>query len=115
MREGDHVIATMAEHNSVRRPLEYMRRIRNVEVDYVPVNAAGDIDLVQLERLFRPNTRLVVCTHSSNLLGSILPIGEISLISRKYGATFLVDAAQSAGIMPVDAAARYRYAGVSRT
>ncbi|WP_431523707.1 aminotransferase class V-fold PLP-dependent enzyme [Paenibacillus pabuli] len=102
LREGDHVIATMAEHNSVRRPLEYMRRVRHVEVDYVPVNAAGVIDLVQLERMFRPNTRLVVCTHSSNLLGSILPIGEISLICRKHGATFLVDAAQSAGIMPVN-------------
>lgn len=43
LREGDHAIATMAEHNSVRRPLEYMRRSRNVEVDYVPVNAVGEI------------------------------------------------------------------------
>ncbi|WP_440114992.1 aminotransferase class V-fold PLP-dependent enzyme [Paenibacillus sp. QZ-Y1] len=102
LREGDHVIATMAEHNSVRRPLEYMRRLRNVEVDYVPVNAAGSIDLVQMERMFRSNTRLVVCTHSSNLLGSILPIGEISLMCQKHQATLLVDAAQSAGVMPVD-------------
>lgn len=102
LREGDHVIATMAEHNSVRRPLEYMRRIRNVEVDYVPVNAAGQIDLAQFTRLFRPNTRLVVCTHSSNLLGSILPIGEIALMCQKHQVTLLVDAAQSAGILPVD-------------
>ncbi|RAI94225.1 cysteine desulfurase family protein [Paenibacillus pabuli] len=102
LREGDHVIATMAEHNSVRRPLEYMRRSRNVEVDYVPVNAAGQIDLVQFARLFRSNTRLVVCTHSSNLLGSILPIGEIALMCQKHQVTFLVDAAQSAGIIPVD-------------
>ncbi|PQP84112.1 cysteine desulfurase [Paenibacillus sp. PCH8] len=102
LREGDHVIATMAEHNSVRRPLEYMRRSRNVDVDYVPVNAAGEIDLVQMERMFRSNTRLVVCTHSSNLLGSILPIGEISLLCRKYQAILLVDSAQSAGVMPVD-------------
>lgn len=102
LREGDHVIATMAEHNSVRRPLEYMRRSRNVEVDYVPVNAAGQIDLVQFARLFRSNTRLVVCTHSSNLLGSILPIGEIALMCQKHQVTLLVDAAQSAGIIPVD-------------
>ncbi|WP_408893380.1 aminotransferase class V-fold PLP-dependent enzyme [Paenibacillus taichungensis] len=102
LREGDHVIATMAEHNSVRRPLEYMRKSRNVEVDYVPVNAAGEIDLVQFARLFRSNTRLVVCTHSSNLLGSILPIGEIALMCQKHQVTFLVDAAQSAGIIPVD-------------
>lgn len=102
LREGDHVIATMAEHNSVRRPLEYLRRSRNVEVDYVPVNAAGEIDLVQFARLFRSNTRLVVCTHSSNLLGSILPIGEIALMCQKHQVTLLVDAAQSAGIIPVD-------------
>jgi cysteine desulfurase family protein len=102
LREGDHVIATMAEHNSVRRPLEYMRRSRNVEVDYVPVNAAGQIDLTQFARLFRSNTRLVVCTHSSNLLGSILPIGEIALMCQKHKVTLLVDAAQSAGILPVD-------------
>ncbi|WP_433749258.1 aminotransferase class V-fold PLP-dependent enzyme [Paenibacillus amylolyticus] len=102
LREGDHVIATMAEHNSVRRPLEYMRRLRNVEIDYVPVNAAGAIDLMQMERMFRSNTRLVVCTHSSNLLGSILPIGEISLQCRKHRAILLVDAAQSAGVMPVN-------------
>lgn len=102
LKEGDHVIATMAEHNSVRRPLEYMRRLRNVEIDYVPVNAAGAIDLMQMERMFRSNTRLVVCTHSSNLLGSILPIGEISLLCRKHRAILLVDAAQSAGVMPVN-------------
>ncbi|HBU83589.1 MAG TPA: aminotransferase class V-fold PLP-dependent enzyme [Paenibacillus sp.] len=102
LREGDHVIATMAEHNSVRRPLEYMRRSRNVEVDYVPVNAAGQIDLAQFAVLFRPNTRLVVCTHSSNLLGSILPIGEIALMCQKHQVTLLIDAAQSAGILPVD-------------
>ncbi|WP_405158242.1 aminotransferase class V-fold PLP-dependent enzyme [Paenibacillus sp. FSL H8-0283] len=102
LREGDHVIATMAEHNSVRRPLEYMRRLRNVEIDYVTVDAAGAIDLMQMERMFRSNTRLVVCTHSSNLLGSILPIGEISLLCRKHQAILLVDAAQSAGVIPVN-------------
>ncbi|MEY8739122.1 aminotransferase class V-fold PLP-dependent enzyme [Paenibacillus tundrae] len=102
LREGDHVIATMAEHNSVRRPLEYMRRSRNVTVDYVKVDAMGAVDLLQLEKMFRPNTRMVVCTHSSNLLGSILPVGEISQMCRKRQIPLLVDAAQSAGVMPVD-------------
>ncbi|WP_338541197.1 aminotransferase class V-fold PLP-dependent enzyme [Paenibacillus tundrae] len=102
LREGDHVIATMAEHNSVRRPLEYMRRSRNVTVDYVKVNAMGAVDLLELKKMFRPNTRLVVCTHSSNLLGSILPVGEISEMCRKRQIPLLVDAAQSAGVMPVD-------------
>lgn len=102
LQEGDHVIATMAEHNSVRRPLEFLRRQGKIEVDYVPVTAYGAIDLKQMERMFRKNTRLVVCTHSSNLLGSILPIGEISELCRQHHALLLVDAAQSVGVMPVD-------------
>lgn len=102
LQEGDHVIATMAEHNSVRRPLEFLRRQGKIEVDYVPVTASGVMDLKQMEGIFRKNTRLVVCTHSSNLLGSILPIGEISELCRQHQALLLVDAAQSVGIMPVD-------------
>ena len=92
----------MAEHNSVRRPLEFLRRQGKIEVDYVTVTASGVVDLKQMEQMFRKNTRLVVCTHSSNLLGSILPIAEISELCRQHQALLLVDAAQSAGIMPVD-------------
>lgn len=102
LRQGDHVIATMAEHNSVRRPLEFLRMQGKIEVDYVPVDASGVIELKKMEHMFRKNTRLVVCTHSSNLLGSILPIGEIAQLCRKHGSILLVDAAQSAGILPID-------------
>ncbi|MBB6024739.1 cysteine desulfurase family protein [Paenibacillus sp. JGP012] len=102
LRQGDHVIATMAEHNSVRRPLEFLRMQGKIEVDYVPVDASGVMDLKKMERMFRKNTRLVVCTHSSNLLGSILPVGEIAELCHKHRAIFLVDAAQSAGILPID-------------
>ena len=102
LQEGDHVIATMAEHNSVRRPLEFLRSQGKIEVDYVSVDAAGLINLKAMEQIFRKNTRLVVCTHSSNLLGSILPIGDIAQLCRKYKALLLVDAAQSAGVMPLE-------------
>ncbi|WP_434748654.1 aminotransferase class V-fold PLP-dependent enzyme [Paenibacillus amylolyticus] len=102
LRDGDHVIATMAEHNSVRRPLEFLRRQGKIEVDYVPVTASGIMDMKKMEQMFRKNTRLVVCTHSSNLLGSILPIEEISQLCHTYQALLLVDAAQSAGVIPVD-------------
>ncbi|MGQ8875567.1 aminotransferase class V-fold PLP-dependent enzyme [Paenibacillus sp. TSA_86.1] len=102
LRDGDHVIATMAEHNSVRRPLEFLRRLGKIEVDYVPVTASGNMDLKKMKQMFRKNTRLVVCTHSSNLLGSILPIEEISQLCHTYQALLLVDAAQSAGVIPVD-------------
>lgn len=105
LREGDHVIATMTEHNSVRRPLEYLRKTKAVEVDYLKVDTRGRVDLHELTRLFRPETKMVVCCHSSNVLGSILPIGEIGSIAKDHGALFLVDAAQSAGVVGINAAA----------
>lgn len=105
LRPGDHVIATMIEHNSVRRPLEYMRREQGVRVDYVRVDEEGRIDLDELASLCRTDTRLIVCNHSSNLLGSLLPVADIAEIARSRGALLLVDAAQSAGVMDIDVGA----------
>lgn len=105
LHRGDHVVSTMTEHNSVRRPLEYLRRTLGIEVDYVQVDQQGELDLVELKSMMRPNTRMVICNHSSNLLGSILPVGEIGDIAKSHGAVFLVDAAQSAGSLPIDVTA----------
>lgn len=102
LKPGDHVIATMVEHNSVRRPLEYLKRTQGIKVDYLSLNSEGELDLAELERAFRPDTKLLVCAHSSNLLGSILPIGEMSQIAHEHGALILVDAAQTAGGYPID-------------
>lgn len=102
LRQGDHVIATMTEHNSVRRPLEYLRRTQGIAVDYVRVNREGQLDLQELQRAFKHNTKMVICNHSSNLLGSILPVGDIGDIAKSHGAVFLVDGAQSAGILDID-------------
>ncbi|GIP50990.1 MULTISPECIES: aminotransferase class V-fold PLP-dependent enzyme [Paenibacillus] len=102
LKPGDHVIATMVEHNSVRRPLEYLKRTQGIQVDYLALNSEGELDLAELERAFRPETKLLVCAHSSNLLGSILPVGEMSRIAHEHGALILVDAAQTAGRYPVD-------------
>lgn len=102
LKSGDHVISTMTEHNSVRRPLEYLRRTLGISVDYLKVNSEGEMDLGALRRAFRSNTKMVICNHSSNLLGSILPIGDIGDITKSHGALFLVDAAQSAGVLDID-------------
>ncbi len=102
LQPGDHVIATMIEHNSVRRPLEYMRRVHGIEVDYVPADETGAIHLDELAELCGSKTRLIVCSHSSNLLGNILPVADIAEIARQCGAVFLVDAAQSAGVLDID-------------
>lgn len=101
LHEGDHVIATMIEHNSVRRPLEYLKRTRGIQVEYVAVDEEGQLDLQLIERAFRSNTRLVVCSHSSNLLGSIIPIMELGRMVKEKGAVLLVDAAQSAGMLDI--------------
>lgn len=101
LREGDHVIATMIEHNSVRRPLEYLKRTRGIQVDYISVDGEGQLDMQLMEGAFRSNTRLVVCSHSSNLLGSIIPLVEIGELVKRKGAVLLVDAAQSAGMLDI--------------
>ena len=102
LKPGDHVVATMIEHNSVRRPLEYLKRTKGISVDYVEVNAEGEVNLEAVKCAFRSQTRMLICSHSSNLLGSILPIDKLGIIAHDHGAVFLVDAAQTAGVYPVD-------------
>lgn len=106
-REGDHVISTTYEHNSVRRPLEYIAREYGVQVTYIEPNHNGQLDLQGLEQMMSSKTKLIVATHVSNLTGSILPIGEIGAIARKKGVAFLVDASQSAGAIPINVEAMH--------
>ncbi len=101
VRPGDHVIATMTEHNSVWRPLEALKRSIGVTVTYVPVNEYGQLELHEVEQAFTAQTRLLICNHSSNLLGSILPVAELAQLAHRHGARILVDIAQSAGHIPV--------------
>ncbi len=103
VKPGDHVITTMLEHNSVRRPLEYLKRTSNIEVDYVPVEPSGEMDFQALKGLFRSNTRVVIATHSSNLLGCILSIRELAELAHEHGAVMLVDGAQTVGHYPIHA------------
>ncbi|WP_059041230.1 aminotransferase class V-fold PLP-dependent enzyme [Paenibacillus rubinfantis] len=102
LKPGDHVVATTVEHNSVRRPLEFLKRTIGIQVDYAEVDRQGQLDLRQVEKLFNPRTRLLVCSHSSNLLGCILPVQELSRMAHANGAVILVDAAQTAGCYPVN-------------
>lgn len=102
LKPGDHVIATSVEHNSVRRPLYYLEQQMQLEVSYIESDATGKIKVEDVENAIQSNTSLIVVNHSSNLLGTILPVAEIGEVAKKHGVKLLVDAAQSAGIIPVD-------------
>ncbi|GIQ64030.1 hypothetical protein PACILC2_25980 [Paenibacillus cisolokensis] len=102
VKPGDHVVATAVEHNSVRRPLEYLKQSIGVRVSYIEPDADGEQLAAQVEDALRPDTSLVIVNHSSNLLGSIMPVEQIGALTRKRGIALLVDAAQSAGVLPID-------------
>lgn len=98
---GDHVISTDLEHNSVLRPL-YDLQTRGVSVDFVLADRQGNIRYEDLETLFRPETKAVVCTHASNLTGNLLDIAKIGAIAHAHGTLLVVDASQTAGAVPID-------------
>ena len=101
IHRGDHVISTDCEHNSVLRPLYRLEEERGVELDFVPADRQGRVDYSDFERLMRPNTRAVVCTHCSNLTGNSMDLERISDIAHRHGALLLVDASQTAGTVPI--------------
>jgi len=101
LKPGDHAISTTIEHNSVLRSLYHLSR-DGVDVDLVPFDAAGFVDPDEIRRKFRPNTRLVIVNHASNVIGTVQPIREIGRYCREAGIPFAVDASQSAGKIPID-------------
>ena len=101
LQPGDHVITSSIEHNAMWRPLKALER-RGVAVTAVPCASDGTLDPADVEAAIRPNTRLIAMLHASNVLGTILPIGEIGRIAHDHGIPFLVDAAQTAGVYPLD-------------
>jgi cysteine desulfurase family protein len=105
LAEGDHAITTCLEHNSVLRPMYYARDSRGVEVDIVPFNRDGYVDPAKIGELIRDNTKLVVVNHGSNVIGTIQDVAAIGKICREKGVIFCVDAAQTAGMIPIDVAA----------
>ncbi|NME98695.1 aminotransferase class V-fold PLP-dependent enzyme [Aneurinibacillus aneurinilyticus] len=101
VKAGDHVITTSLEHNSVRRPLEFLRKEAGVQITYIkPENHQFSLDAIT--SAIQTNTTMIVVSHASNLLGTIAPVKEIGLIARETGITYLVDASQTAGILPLD-------------
>jgi cysteine desulfurase family protein len=106
LKPGDHAISTALEHNSVLRPLYHLSRA-GVEVEHVPFDGAGFVDPQEIRRRFRPNTRLVIVNHASNVIGTVQPIAAIGRLCREAGIPFAIDASQSAGKVPIDMEAQF--------
>lgn len=101
LRPGDHVVTTVLEHNSVLRPL-YRLEQRGVELSIAGCDALGTVCPEDIQALFQPNTRAVVCTHASNLTGNLMDIRRIGKAAHERGILMIVDGAQTAGIFPMD-------------
>jgi len=101
LRPGDHVITSSMEHNSVMRPLRAMMN-EGLEVSILPCTREGFLAPSGVKKAFRKNTKMVVLNHASNVVGSLQPLAEIGEVCRRQGVLFFVDAAQSAGAVPID-------------
>ncbi|MGB9103679.1 MAG: aminotransferase class V-fold PLP-dependent enzyme [Terriglobales bacterium] len=99
---GDHVITTNLEHNSVIRPINHLVRDGGVTATFVPFDGAGFVHPDDIARAIRPNTRLVIVNHGSNVIGTVQPVKEIGRICRERGVTFAIDTAQTAGVIPIN-------------
>lgn len=101
LKPGDHVVTGSLEHNSVMRPLRALERA-GVSVTIVACSPTGALNPHDLERAIRPDTRLIVLNHASNVVGTLLPVAEAGRIARQHNLLLLVDAAQTAGAYPID-------------
>lgn len=101
LRPGDHVVTSSMEHNAVMRPLRDLES-KGIHLSVVPCNKNGSMDPYAVAQAMCPSTRIVAVTHASNVTGTILPIAEIADTAHKSGAFMLVDAAQTAGVLPID-------------
>ena len=102
VQPGDHVITSLLEHNSVSRPLKQLEENQVITLTQIPFSTEGFVDPNDFRKAITSRTRLITLLHASNVLGTIQPITEIGKICRENNLLFLVDAAQTAGIIPID-------------
>jgi cysteine desulfurase family protein len=102
LSSGDHVVSTNLEHNSVIRPINCLVRDQGVEATYVPFNGQGFVEPDEIKKAIKPNTRLVIVNHGSNVIGTVQPVTEIGAICKEMGIPFAIDASQTGGMIPIN-------------
>ncbi len=100
-KADDHIISSEVEHNSVLRPL-YLQESAGVEVSFLPMDACGRIDYATLESKVQANTKAIVINHASNVTGNVNDLRKLSAVAKKHNLLLVVDASQTAGILPID-------------
>jgi Selenocysteine lyase len=101
LKEGDHVIISSMEHNAVTRPLNSLSK-KGVEFSRAKCYQDGQVDLESVKSLIRENTKAIIMMHASNVCGTVLDLEGVGRIAREHGIFFIVDAAQTAGVLDVD-------------
>lgn len=102
LKPGDHVITSSMEHNSVIRPLYNLKETIGIDLEIVSAKSNGIIDIDSISKAIKNTTKLIVITHASNITGSIQPIQKIGELCKKNNVFFILDSAQSAGVLEVD-------------
>lgn len=102
VKNGWHVITTSMEHNSVLRPLSTLQKTKGIELDIIPCSPDGLLDVELFKSKIKSNTKLVVMSHASNVIGTIQPLEKIGEICRKHNIYFIIDTAQTAGVLPLN-------------
>ena len=103
LKSGDHVLVSSMEHNAVMRPLVQLKKI-GVSFSRIPCLETGELCIDSIPSLIRPNTKAIIMTHASNVCGTIMPIKEVGALCRKHSLSFIVDSAQTAGVLPINMA-----------
>ena len=101
LKSGDHVLVSSMEHNAVMRPLTQLLD-KGITFDTIPCDSTGFIQMDSIEPLIRPNTVALIINHASNVCGTIQPLESIGPICKAHNLQFIVDAAQTAGVIPID-------------
>ena len=91
LKEGDHVVTTSMEHNSVARPLTALKA-KGVSVTYIGCDSKGHLNPRDIERAIKKNTALIIITHASNVTGTLMPVKEVGCIAKERGIPFMLDA-----------------------
>lgn len=102
IKQNEHIITTVMEHNSIVRVLEHLKKTRNIDVTYLKPDINGQISPESIENAVTEKTSMIALAHSNNLTGAVNDLNKIGEIAKKYKLLFLVDAAQSAGKIPID-------------